>query len=213
MLRLHLKFQIVSLQINYLPHIYNMLLNNHYSMIKEDKMKKICIVIAIILSAISVTNSKVAIIDSSVNQTLISENVKLLKYNDNTAYNINDEVLVEISADFPFYITGPHYFIEVNKDKFVQKFDLITFRANLFTKVGVPNETLELREYILLKKDNIFNFDSLVGYQKIGEIGQYSIFVINKNLDDSINEINYSLDEIKQILDNAIQFYTIEETK
>lgn len=176
-------------------------------------MKKICIVIAIILSAISVTNSKVAIIDSSVNQTLISENVKLLKYNDNTAYNINDEVLVEISADFPFYITGPHYFIEVNKDKFVQKFDLITFRANLFTKVGVPNETLELREYILLKKDNIFNFDSLVGYQKIGEIGQYSIFVINKNLDDSINEINYSLDEIKQILDNAIQFYTIEETK
>lgn len=176
-------------------------------------MKKICIVIAIILSAISATNSKVAIIDSSVIQTSISENVKLLKYNNNTAYNINDEVLVEISADFPFYLTGPHYFTEVNEGKFIQKFDFITFRAYLYTKVGVPNETLELREYILLKKDNIFNFDSLVGYQKIDEIGQYSIFVINKNLNDSLNEINFSLDEIKQILDDAIQFYTIEDTK
>ncbi|MEG0409091.1 MAG: hypothetical protein RR623_09480 [Bacilli bacterium] len=173
-------------------------------------MKRLCILLAILLSTVSLNSNKEVFIDNNIQQTYFSENITTLKYNNNTAYNINNDVLVEIKSEFPFYFTGPHYFTKVERDNFEKIPDYITFKANLYTKVGTPNETLELREYILLKNDNIFNFDSLVGYQKISEIEGYSIYISNNDFSDLLNDINYSLDEINKKLENSIQFYKVK---
>ncbi|SJZ36752.1 hypothetical protein [Anaerorhabdus furcosa] len=174
-------------------------------------MKRIYLLLAIALFGFGVFNEKEITIDPNINQNQIATGITSLNYNDNLAYNIDNSVLAEIKLEFPYYCSQPTYFKEVNNGNFSDIPGLITIRINLYTKIGVQNESIELREYVLLKKDNIFSFDSLVGYQKIDEIADYSIFISNSYLDELAIPENFSLEEIRATLDQSISFYKISE--
>lgn len=174
-----------------------------------NNMKKICLALSIILFTISACSSKPVVIDVNIPQTLISENVTSLIHDNKTSYNIDNKILAEVGIEFPFYISGPHFYTEFNEGVFTKIPDIIIFRAYLYTKVGVPNESIELREYIIIRNNNIFDYFPLVGYQKVKEIGGYTIYLINNDISDSLNDLDYSLDEIKEKLDDSIKFYKV----